>query len=317
MTINEILAQQTTKTKKIAALLALGLTRRETAEALGIGYGFVQNVYARIYGVSRHNNRRQTGWLNNSAFNFVFNRTFGVEIEAYGATEAEVVNALQQRGLTATCVRRTENHYGAWKVTTDSSIDGANAFELVSPILNGEAGLEQLQLACQALEEVGANVNKSCGLHIHLGAADLTLSNWKDVILNYINFETTIDSIMPLSRRANNNRFCHSNIKQTLENTRELIASATTLTSLANKISPTRYYKINMKAYWEHRTIEFRQHSGTIEYAKISNWILLLTRLVEFSKTRVATAQDLDAMAEFLHAEGLEFYRQRQLHFAA
>ncbi len=50
--IQNILDRMTTKTNKIKMLLELGMTRKQVAEAMGIGYGFVQNVYASVYGVS-------------------------------------------------------------------------------------------------------------------------------------------------------------------------------------------------------------------------------------------------------------------------
>ena len=50
--IQRILEQATTKTNKIKMLLQLGMTRKQVAEAMGVGYGFVQNVYASVYGVA-------------------------------------------------------------------------------------------------------------------------------------------------------------------------------------------------------------------------------------------------------------------------
>ncbi len=39
--IQNILEQTTTKTNKIKMLLQLGMTRKQVAEVMGIGYGFV------------------------------------------------------------------------------------------------------------------------------------------------------------------------------------------------------------------------------------------------------------------------------------
>ena len=47
--LQSILAQTTSKTRKIQQLLMLGLTRREVADLVTNGnYGFVQNVYAKM-----------------------------------------------------------------------------------------------------------------------------------------------------------------------------------------------------------------------------------------------------------------------------
>jgi predicted DNA-binding transcriptional regulator len=64
MTTQQILALETTKTEKIKKLFELGLTRREVSDIMSVGYGFVQNVYARTY---PDRIRRRNSNLTNSA----------------------------------------------------------------------------------------------------------------------------------------------------------------------------------------------------------------------------------------------------------
>ena len=45
----------------------------------------------------------------------------------------------------------------------------------------------------------------------------------------------------------------------------------------------TRYRKVNAESYIRHKTVEFRQHSGTTEFKKISNWINFLRKLIQYS----------------------------------
>ena len=40
---------------------------------------------------------------------------------------------------------------------------------------------------------------------------------------------------------------------------------------------------IRDRAYSRHRTVEFRQHSGTISFPKIENWVCFLDRMITFS----------------------------------
>jgi hypothetical protein len=54
-----------------------------------------------------------------------------------------------------------------------------------------------------------------------------------------------------------------------------------------NNIFRTRYIKLNLQSYVKYGTIEFRQHSGTIEFEKMYNWILLTQQMVEAGKTPV------------------------------
>ena len=72
------------------------------------------------------------------------NRTFGIEIEGFGISLAQVRDALSNAGLD--CQVESYHHCsrGYWKVTTDASVP--NGFEVVSPVLSGDAGLEQAKI---------------------------------------------------------------------------------------------------------------------------------------------------------------------------
>src|SRR5947209_4242565 len=59
-----------------------------------------------------------------------------------------------------------------WKAERDGSIRpeaGYMAAEIVSPVLKGADGLRQLKAVCDWLQSVGAKVNRSTGLHVHVG----------------------------------------------------------------------------------------------------------------------------------------------------
>lgn len=307
MTQQEIIESQNTKTEKIRLLLAAGLTRKQVAEAMGIGYGFVQNVYAKHYPTTPRRRTVAEEAATVPHFRFTFNRNFGVEIEAFGVSNDALRTALTEAGLNVETGRRSQNMTRSWKVTTDATVFGATPFELVSPILRGEEGLEELRKVCVVLKRLNVKINKTCGLHIHLSATDLQIEDWKRLYINYATLENRIDAFMPNSRRASNNRYCKS---IAVTNYRRKAESATTLEGIEQAItSRDRYYKLNTQAYWRHRTVEFRQHSGTIEFDKISNWVLFCARLVEFSRQNfVADGNDL---AAFCSPELLNFYQQR------
>ena len=59
---------------------------------------------------------------------------------------------------------------------TDSSLNGNDTFELVSPILVGEAGLRELEKVCWVLDLCDVKVNESCGLHVHIDAAGFSMA---------------------------------------------------------------------------------------------------------------------------------------------
>ncbi|WP_276496702.1 amidoligase family protein [Pontibacter litorisediminis] len=314
MTAQEILnLNGTTKTYKMQQLLQLGFTRKQVAEMMGVGYGFVQNVYAAM----------QRRGLATQASVFtpgLFTRTFGVEFEAYGIDMHRLKAELERQGIEVVIEGYNHTTRAHWKIVTDASITGRNGFELVSPVLTGEDGLEQVKKACKALKKCNALINKSCGMHIHFGARDFELSQWKNLYKNYINYEGLIDSFMPVSRRANNNYYCKSMLSRfrTERTAYASIDSCSSVAEIAQKMTGrNRYFKLNAESFFRHGTVEFRQHSGTIEADKVVNWITFLSNLVEYSKNNVSSQKTLESLNTFQPTTVVNFYRNRQASLAA
>lgn len=301
--VNSILAQDATKTAKIQQLIILGLTRKDIARLITNGnYGFVQNVYAKM---------RAQGLLDQitqSLTSVNFNTKFGVEFEAYNVSKAKLNSALNRAGINCDIEgynHTTRNH---WKIVSDSSLSGSQSFELVSPILQGEQGLAEVETVCRVLNECNAKVNKSCGTHVHLNASNFNLQTWKNIYINYARLEKTIDNFMPLSRR--NNRFCKS--LKNITNFESKINEATSLQALASNVFHSdRYFKVNPISYARHNTCEFRQHAGTVEYIKISSWIRFLHNLVEFSKQGLVSNTTLEGLKAFNNDEIVNYFKTR------
>lgn len=311
MTTQEILGQNWTKTRKIQELILLGLTRTEIAQLVTNGnYGFVQNVYAKM---------KAEGRLNQAAIeNFSprpFDRKFGIEIEMYNVDKSRLATALTQAGIACTVEGYNHNTRNHWKIVSDGSIEGQNCLELVSPVLQGENGLQQIEKVCGVLKRMNAYINKSCGLHVHFDAQNFDLRQWKNIYKNYAGFENQIDELMPTSRRANNNYYCRS--LNSISNLTAKIDAATNLTAIERVFSNNRYFKINPTSYSRHNTIEFRQHSGTIEYSKISNWLVFLHNLVDYSKNHLATDFSWNGIKSINQAEVVTFYHNRKQDLAA
>ncbi|MFN0201026.1 MAG: amidoligase family protein [Bacteroidia bacterium] len=284
---------------KIKQLAATGLNAKQIATMLGLTEGYV-----RVYMRYRMGNLVQA--VADAFMPTTFNRRFGVEIEAYNVDTQELVRQLYLAGVNATTGNRSSNLTNQWKVTTDSSINGAKAFEIVSPILVGEEGLRELEIVCTVLAQMRAKVNKSCGMHIHIDAERFTLTQWKNLLKNYGKAEALIDSFLPISRRGDNNHFCKS-----VKNRELQIDNATTLQKIAKGALSGRYYKVNVQSYFVHKTVEFRQHSGTIEYRKISNWVRFLHNLVTYSETHLIEDATLEGLATFNQAEIVSYFDER------
>ena len=316
MTQQEVLNSNLTKTAKMKALFELGLTRVQVAGLMGVGYGFVQNVYAKTYGTGRLNSNRVAELVTpRNEFNFSFNRNFGIEIEAYNVDMIELKRKLNEAGIRTEAEGYNHTTRDYWKVVSDGSLTGSKTFELVSPILNGQDGLNQLQTVSRVLKSLNAKINKSCGLHVHFDADGFGIKTWRNLYKNYAKVEDSIDAFLPESRRKNNNTYCKS---MKVPNYESKIDRATTLKEIERAITfENRYFKLNTQAYWRHRTVEFRQHSGTIEFEKISNWILFLTRFVEFSKENTMQDGNFESMSNFLNDELLGYFRNRKQRLAA
>jgi Putative amidoligase enzyme len=301
--VQNILARTGTQKAKIIALLELGLTRVQIADLQVLGkYGAIQNVFA-AWQNGRNGNVPTVSVFSPS----VFNKRFGIEIEAYGIDRSRVAQALRTAGINCQAEGYNHDTRTAWKVVTDGSLSGDRTFELVSPILEGEDGLQQLRTVSTVLTRLGAKINKTCGLHVHFDAVNMDLTNWKNLIKNYANLESTIDSMMPQSRRGQTNTYCKS-LK--INDLNAKIDAARNLDAVRN-IFPNRYSKVNTQSFARHRTIEFRQHSGTFESAKIENWVVFLHNLVDYSKSHTITNDGFDELKKFNSAETVNFYHGR------
>ena len=94
-------------------------------------YGFVVNALRRM--------REREGGLNihpaTAALDYTFNRKFGIEIEAYNCSRERLARELREAGIEVTVESYNHTTRPHWKLVTDSSINGNDTFELVSPIL--------------------------------------------------------------------------------------------------------------------------------------------------------------------------------------
>lgn len=300
--IRSILAQETTKTSKIRQLFLLGVPRAEIARMVTNGnYGFVVNALRRMNGTESGSNPR-TRVL--EALDYTFNRRFGIEIEAYNCTRERLARELREAGIEVSVESYNHNTRPHWKLVTDSSLNGNDTFELVSPILEGEAGLRELERVCWVLDLCDVKVNESCGLHVHIDAAGFNMETWRNLALSYKHLEPVIDKFMPVSRR--NNRYCVG-LKHVSD---ERIRTAETVDELKDLIGD-RYHKVNLEAYSRHKTVEFRQHSGTTNFTKMRSWILFLHKMVTFATRGQVPASTMLMGIPFLDDEQKLYYKLR------
>jgi len=259
-------------------------------------------------------------------------RTFGVEMECIvkAFDRDEVVGVLESEGITARVgishIDSPEGH--EWLATYDGSLNTIGidsrdyiTVEVVSPILKGREGLEELQEVTKILnEQLDAKINMSCGLHVHHDITNLDFKRVKRLFKLYALYEPGIDSLLPRSRRKNNSHYAktlrkkdnHVSFREYLNKLDE----QDTIQEIRNYVMlqdvmdcRTRYYKLNFEPYEDKGTVEFRQHSGTTDFEKIKNWILLGQAMIQRTQCRVVIRdwkKDIDTNKELVQHTGNE-----------
>jgi hypothetical protein len=218
--------------------------------------------------------------------------TFGVEFEIVLPSDTASHSAAAQRlalitGLpviTGSRTATTRQDAPEWRVVSDASIRGGAGAELVSPVLRGEDGFSQVKKIADALQVIGAIANASCGFHVHVGGVrGADLGFFKRLVKLYARFEPVIDSFMPPSRRGNSNTYCRglsaANVAA-VDNADSFDRLIHAATGLPASTYSARFFKLNLVAFRKHRTVEFRQHAGTVDSAKAIAWIRTCLRMV-------------------------------------
>lgn len=214
-----------------------------------------------------------------------------------------------------------------WKIVTDASVTsptpGYVGLEIVSPPLDDDPGFNQIDVVCNVLTRMHARTNRTCGLHVHIGVQQFVATNGhyarpthkgiamlRRLVLLYLENEDIIDSLLPPSRRSNNNFYCRS-IKINAD--LEALNRATNISDLARAVFNDRYSKLNLHSYLKHSTVEFRQHSGTVDPVKIKYWIKLCKKFVEIANEEPGSNASANAVVTSNPELARRLARARQL----
>lgn len=240
---------------------------------------------------------------------FDFTRTFGVEIECYhpdnGYIKRDLCDALNEAGIPCEIYGYTHRIVRGWKIVHDGSLTGENTMELVSPVLKGSRGFTTIKKVLEIVNSLGIKVNSSCGMHVHHQADDV-VSNHLNCYQTYVKNEQLLDGLMPPSRREDRSRWAQS---LTTIDYDELH-----LNHGENGRNDWRYYKLNFQCYYVYGTVEFRQHSGTTDYEKISNWIKL-TQAILLRGNGETKFANVEQMCQELKVPA-RFFVERFQHFS-
>jgi hypothetical protein len=227
-------------------------------------------------------------------------RTMGIELECYVPNKRAFADLMAQAGLSV-CLEswssgRTPS--ADWVITTDgslSSMRGYDDVEIKCAPMKAEALVKDLHILCGLFTQVDAKVNRTCGHHIHHSQDDFKQKHLCYLANLYVKNEVALDQMLPESRRANNAHYCGS-IRTRLEslirgNTGQLNETSAGNPNRRNQdgtlavnmdwadrniIANSRSLKVNFKSMHRgYRTVEFRHHSGTTDFAKLVLWMAM------------------------------------------
>jgi hypothetical protein len=154
--------------------------------------------------------------------------------------------------------------------------NGSGDYQEIKPTSYCE-GTHPAHLALLDLADIEtAEINATCGLHIHLGSADLTARDIANTIRVYRALGHILD---PIAGRAGT-YYAQKN------------SDSQAFRAQFQREATEKYYAVNTAPHYAgHRaqTIEFRQHEGTNSTAEIRAWAMLLMQIVEFAKTNRTT----------------------------
>ena len=133
-----------------------------------------------------------------------------------------------------------------------------------------------------------AEINDTCGVHLHIGSADLTGEEVARVISAY---RAISDIMTPIAERGHV-YYCQANEDHDIERAKRGQGS-------------DKYRAVNTAPHfsgYRPKTIEFRQHAGTNSVHAVRAWAVLLVHLVEYAKRNkpvfwLARCADFDELA--------------------
>ena len=232
---------------------------------------------------------------------------FGVEVEMTGITREQAATALA--AYFATDARYVGGAYDKWCVTdrdgkewtvmSDSSIHGEQKIgsgyratgdyryrvEMVTPKLT-YAELPKLQECVRQVRHAGAKANSSCGIHVHVDAANHNRQSLKNLIgIMYSKEDILFKALQVNESRAS--RWCQKVREPMLKQARRLSSDETRdLTQLENiwyegdngsadHYNWTRYYALNLHSVFYRGTVEWRCFNSTLHAGKVAAYVNL------------------------------------------
>ena len=223
-------------------------------------------------------------------------RRFGFEAEFFGIERSDAVDILQCAGINAEDDGYHHETREYFRVTEDGSVS-REANELVSPILYRPDDFRVASKALSVLSASGAAVDRSCGLHIHHDAYGMGIPDFARLVALWTTYQEAVNTLLPKSRS-------HASYARPLEDRRswwERILSYDGAGGIRElyldlyQDAIGRYHAVNLSSLPLHGTVEFRQHSGTLNGEKLRHWTILTAAFMRRATDNTLAPLDIES----------------------
>jgi hypothetical protein len=191
-----------------------------------------------------------------------------------------------------------DSKHRKWTIVRDSSIrceykingrfihtsNTLYSVELVTPKLRYD-DIPTLQEAIRQIRKIGAKVNNSCGIHIHVDASNHTHRSLKNLLsIVYSKEDMLFKALQVNEYRAQ--AYCKKVREPVLQQIRSIPNSQDNLSQLQrvwyegsdgshSHYDQTRYYAVNLHSVFYKGTVEFRMFNSTLHAGRIKAYVHL------------------------------------------
>ena len=251
-------------------------------------------------------------------------RTWGIEIETVRAGETERPPGWESKydgslpdsdGCDCSCDSCYDGSHDECAYPDEDNCTSESR-EFVSPILSSynSTGLAKL------CADLGTDENDSeyCGIHIHVGAGDLTVHDITRLLLSYSAIEPLFDPIYYRHGRNYCKAMPTDQLRWWLAKLREYrhanpdsVPTPSDILYRTNGAAPDRYVDVNLQALNAHNTIEFRAMGAWYNYDHLVRWAWIVRELVNVSKIGIdqrewTSCRSIDDVVAILRKYGTE-----------
>ena len=231
--------------------------------------------------------------------------------------QMDMIETLNDNGFPTNSYKETD--FLKWTVDTDGTVSASgikgswHAIEVKTPVLSScRASLDLIDRVLKLLvSKFKIFTNEKCGLHVHVGNEDrgFDLSTLKTFCSLITAFDSQLESLHPPSRVKNpyakgtETLFHHGatlieklSIIERLETEENLITQFHLTEDSNDKYMAYNFLNLQLdpdRGAEPLRTIEFRQHRGTLDPKLITNWVTVVCGLIKKSYTDKGDIREL------------------------